>query len=392
MDLSPEIEAKMGAMVEGVRLDPAALEGVGERYKENVPLIFDYCAEYVEHAFPCDIRFPLGSVVFVRVDPRSPYLIRKEDGVLVLEKEGRFVSTVEWTERPAYYGQCTSDGLEMRKVIPLIGECCGAIMFSYYCMNWEGGLQCRFCNINATANHHKDAILPSKRADQIGETAAAALKERPYIHLILSGGSLPRTRVSDACIAIMEAVKRHSGREDVPFGLNIAAPRDLSENERLYEAGARSVVYDIEVWDRNMFEALCPGKAKNLGRDIYERALDHAVTVFGKGNVYTQLVLGLEEKVHYFEAAQSLAERGIVLLLQPWFVGVGSKLEGHRAPYPEWMLEVNEKVVRIMGRHLPEVLAEEWSRRGLLNCYRCANYTLLWDEVRRQIGGVEIDR
>ncbi|MDP6560827.1 MAG: hypothetical protein QF619_12055, partial [Candidatus Binatia bacterium] len=174
MDLAREIEAKMGVMVEGVRLDPNTLEGVGDRHKENIPLIFDYCAEYVENVFPCDIRFPLGSVVFVRVDPRSPYLIRREDGALVLEKDGKLVSTVEWTERPAYYDRLTSDGLEMRRVMPLIGECCGAIMFSYYCMNWEGGLQCRFCNINATADHHKDSILTSNRADQIGEAAAAA--------------------------------------------------------------------------------------------------------------------------------------------------------------------------------------------------------------------------
>lgn len=52
MDLAREIEAKMGVMVEGVRLDPGALDGVGKQYKENIPLIFDYCAEYVDIVIP----------------------------------------------------------------------------------------------------------------------------------------------------------------------------------------------------------------------------------------------------------------------------------------------------------------------------------------------------
>lgn len=42
---------------------------------------------------------------------------------------------------------------------------------------------------------------------------------------------------------------------------------------------------DIEVFDKEKFEWICPEKAKMLGYDEWKRRLTAAVDVFGKGNV-----------------------------------------------------------------------------------------------------------
>lgn len=385
MDLTQEIAIKANLLVEGLTIEEAALEGVGTKYKENVYTIFDYHRELqTGSALPADLRMPQGTICQMMVNPRSPYRVVKEDGVLLLKKDGKPLLPLEWLERPRFYDRRTTDGTEMKRVAQLLGRCCLICCFSNYCFNWEGGLECRFCNINATRQAHRDSILAAKRIEQVGEVTAAALEEIPQLHLIFTGGFLPGGKVADTMVRLMESLRSHSGREKVVVCANISAPADLTDIERVHRAGVTSVVYDLEVWDQNMFEAICPGKARNIGRPTYLRALEYAVPLFGRGYVVSNFVLGLEEKEKYFEGAAYLAEKGVVMTLQPWFPAIGSKLEGHRPPYGEWILEVNEKVVEITLRALPELLTDDYFYSGLMGCYWCNTLALFWDDLRRR--------
>lgn len=385
MDLTQEIEIKANLLVEGLTIEEAALEGVETKYKENVYTIFDYHRELqAGSALPADMRMPQGTVCQVMVNSRSPYRVTKEDGTLVLEKEGKALLPVEWLERPRFYDRRTTDGTEMKRVAQLLGACGLICCFSNYCFNWEGGLQCRFCNINATREAHKDSILAAKKIEQVGEVAAAALEELPEVHFLFTGGFLPGGKVAENIVRIMESIRSHSGREKVTVCANISAPADLTDIDRVYQSGVMSVVYDLEVWDQHMFEAICPGKAKNIGRHTYLKALEYAVPFFGRGCVVSNFVLGLEEKEKYFEGAAYLAERGVVMTLQPWFPAIGSRLEGHRPPYGEWILEVNEKVVDIAVREMPELLTDNYFHSGLMGCYHCNTLALFWDDLLRR--------
>lgn len=384
MDLASEIYIKAELLVEGVRLEEAALEGVGTLYKENAYLIFDYNPEGTRALFPSDCRLPLGTVAPIRINSRSPYLIRKEDGTLSLEKGGRQVTTLEWLKRPRFYGRLTSDGVEMRRVGQLVGECGLNFCFSNYCSNWDDGKQCRFCNINATKKFHKDSILSRKTSRQIGEVVAAALEEGLEIHLLLTGGSLPGRKAEDIIVGIMEEIKEHVGSARFPVCANMAPPLNLEQIDRLHQAGVTTVAYDLEVWNQNLFKAICPGKSEKIGREGFLKALEYAVPLLGQGYSVSNFVQGLEEKENYFEAAHYLASKGIFMSLQPWFPALGSKLEGHRAPHAEWMTEVTEKVIAIQARVMPEILGERFFSSGALGCYRCFPIGLFWDEIRRR--------
>ena len=173
MGLIQEIEIKANLLVEGVTIEEAALEGVGTVYKENVYTVFDYHRELqTASALPADLRMPQGTVCQVMVNPRSPFRVVKDDGVLVLKKDGKARFPVEWLERPGFYDRQTTDGTEMKQVAQVLGSCGLICCFSNYCFNWEGGLQCSFCNINATRQAHKDSILAAKKVRQVGEVAA----------------------------------------------------------------------------------------------------------------------------------------------------------------------------------------------------------------------------
>ena len=141
-----------------------------------------------------------------------------------------------------------------------------------------------------------------------------------------------------------------------------------------------------------MFEYICPGKAKRIGRDNWLKALEYAGTLLRPGNTATAKVTGLEAKKDYLEAAQWFSERGILLAacaFQPFW---GTALEGHRPPTWQWLLDVSYAVHDILDKYLP-TRSDEFFDAGAATCYNCNLYSLLWDIVRlRRAGTVAMDQ
>ena len=64
---------------------------------------------------------------------------------------------------------------------------------------------------------------------------------------------------------------------------------------RIYDqTGVTSYCPNIEVWDAAIFKELCPGKEKWVGHAEWVRRTLDAVEIFGKGQVCTQVVGGVE--------------------------------------------------------------------------------------------------
>lgn len=393
MDLSQEIALKANLLQDGLRIGPAAMEGVGTRYKESENWQFTWeFGEVRREQTPAELKLPLGTWVQVRPNEESHYLVRREGDALVLEKRGKSLTTVQWAERPKFYSRKTSDGVEMWKIGQLRGDDGLCFGWTNFCLTWVDDNQCRYCNFNYTHKEDKGAsVFSMQRAEQVGEVAAAAWEEGIAYHVLITSGSMPKDRDVEANITLLESIRRHTGLKRVP-GCNAhpGAPLDLSNIERLHEAGATNAVFNLEVWDPHLFEYMCPGKARNVGREHWLKALEHAVPVFGRGHVYSFFVTGLEHKESLYEGAKYLTERGIVPGLVPWIPMVGSKLEGHRPPTGEWLLEVNETVLDIVATNIPEYLTvEAFQDFNSALCYRCVPLCLMFDCIRRRLGGLE---
>lgn len=100
---------------------------------------------------------------------------------------------------------------------------------------------------------------------------------------------------------------------------------------RIYdETGLTCYCPNIEIWDKELFGILCPGKEKWIGRDTWIRRTIDAVEIFGKGNVCTQVVAGAElARPHGFEtvdqalksnleACEFFAREGVICLSTIW--------------------------------------------------------------------------
>ena len=65
------------------------------------------------------------------------------------------------------------------------------------------------------------------------------------------------------------------------------------------EACLSGINLDMEVWHPGMFEYICPGKSRKIGRDGWLKALEYAGNLFRPGHTASAFVTGLESKKDY---------------------------------------------------------------------------------------------
>ena len=103
----------------------------------------------------------------------------------------------------------------------------------------------------------------------------------------------------------------------VPIGVSIYAASECSK--KLKAAGVSEVKYNIEVADSKIFEDVCPGLSMN---DVFAE-LKEAVRFFGKGKVYSNLIVGLGETDESVEQMiEKLAEIGVISCVRPIFLNL----------------------------------------------------------------------
>ncbi|NTV01552.1 MAG: radical SAM protein [Chlorobiaceae bacterium] len=351
-----ELELKIATAVEGVNFDPLIFRtlDLGDTYQEEVHCLFETDHEHhVGIEFPAWFLSPHGLTYLLKWDRRSQYSFILEYGVYYLAYKGEVIFPVEFTKRPRYYGLKTSDGVRMNTLAIYNQD--GAIQTAYSneCAFKEQGRDCKFCNINATSRAYGEAEgIGWKYPHQIGETVAAAYKLDGARHFTLTGGFVAERREVEYYLDVADAIREHTGLYDFNGTAVIGAPLDLSIIEKYKEAGFRTIATNIEIWDKHIFRAICPGKdLESGGWEHWVKTLEYEAEVFGRGKVRSNIVAGIEPKDSTLEGVEYLASKGVICFATSWNPNPGSALEGHRTPEPEWHIDLYKKVASIFRRH-----------------------------------------
>jgi hypothetical protein len=355
--LRDEIYLKNRVQIEGIAFAPDIFKhlDISGKYIEQVNILFagdKHAHKDVE--FPPSFLTPEGGYpTQLRWDRDSPISLVYEDGQYNLYDSGKVViEKVQFVGRPRFYSLKTSDGSAMRTVAVDYGYGALFVAYSNECSLKDKGLDCLFCNINATKSLYGEAQgISWKTPQQVGETIAAGYKDG-YSHLTVSGGFIAERREVEYYLDVAEAVQEYTGLEDFNGTACIGAPLDFSVFEKYKAAGFRTIATNVEIWNGKLFDVICPGKAQQCGgRRNWLNALDEELRVFGKHKVRTTFVAGLEPKQSLLEGIEDLTERGVVVNPSPWNVCVGSPLEGHRTPMHDWHWEIAEKTAALYKRY-----------------------------------------
>jgi hypothetical protein len=358
---------KCALFLSGVRLDPSAQEGIGLRWKEDLgQRHYDPDAGAPRGApLPHSLLLPHGLYLPLVVDAASPFVLRRERGILRLHLDDLGLFPVEFEARPRYYERSTASGVPMRLVGVHRLQRQLLVEYGAHCRFFAEGTACLFCGIVA-----EQALLRpryqsyfSATPGEVAEVVEAAYGEGVATEMQVTGGVLPRRAEVPYFLEVGRAMQQRLGVATVPGSQAVLCPPSLSEIDALRDAGWEGVAFNLEVWDARLWPGLVPGKAALLPRERWLAALEHAVQVFGKGKVASVVVAGLEPKRSALDGIAWLAERGIHGVPIPWAPAPGSAFEGHQTPTAAWHFDLLARVLDIWEQHgLP---AERHSSGGL---------------------------
>jgi len=346
------LEIKAELLIDGVNIDASALYRVGEKYKEQIHGVFDFDLESHEHKkLPSEIILEGRMLVPFKKNSTSPFMLKRNNGSLFLEYNGKYVLDIKYNRRPGFYDTKTSDDILMSQIGQNVSKDALIVAYSNYCNYYKTGEECWFCNLVHTKKTFNEDVIGLKTPSHIAETFQKAIEEGVVDKLLLTGGMHPNGKEHDYYIDVAKAVKEQTGKDHVPGTVVISAPTDLKKIDNLKKAGFDSVAFNLEVWDRNLFAGICPGKSRTIGWDTYLKALEYAGSIFEHGKVRSMFVSGLESKDSFLKGAEYLASKNVLAFPMPWTPNSGSKLEGHRTPQPQWHLDLGRKLVDIWQQY-----------------------------------------
>jgi len=152
------------------------------------------------------------------------------------------------------------------------------------------------------------------------------------------------------------------------FGLPIGVSIYPTENtpDRLHASGVKEVKFNLECATPELFATLCPGH----DRGLITRVLHRSVVLFGRGHVFSNVILGLGETDEEMKTCiRDLARMGVIAVIRPLNPIAG--FSGSRRPGAERLLEI--------AAYHEKVLNEEGLDPGLAltMCARCRGCDLV---------------
>jgi hypothetical protein len=315
---------------------------------------------------------------------RDPYRVEYIDGRFVLVDDGEIVEEAEIWPRPKYYCKTTRSGLPMKEVVSARPQRLDifASAFCHFAHAEDNG--CKFCPL---PTHHRELRdthhLPTRlRAADVKECIEEALKEPGrFTNIHITGGSVVKGReLLDAelnyYIDLLKNIGELFSTPRFPSQLLATAYNEKQLARLREETGLGSFTADIEVLNEEKFNWICPGKAHWIGYKEWKRRLVAAVGIFGKGNVGTGIVGGVETAPpHGFlsesdalEAtlaeAEELAQNGVTTVHTVWVPQIGSEFHDLKAPSLDYFIGLAKGLQGLRVKYGLSVDFDDYRRCG----------------------------
>ena len=211
---------------------------------------------------------------------------------------------------------------------------------------------CHYCNVPR---------LP-KRRKSVEEIHAMVdgIKDRISAISITSGVFLDIREEEDYVCQVV--------RDLIGFGLPIGVSIYPTERTplRLRKLGVKEVKFNLECATPELFARLCPGH----DRELITKVLRESVRLFGRGHVFSNVILGLGETDEEMEACiRELAAMGVIPVIRPLNPIAG--FSGSSRPGAD-------RLLRIAGYHESVLKSEGLDPRNALTmCVRCRGCDLV---------------
>ncbi len=303
-------------------------------------------------------KLPHGNSASGEFTRWTPYSIVVEGDKPILYAEKTPIGEVSFPSivKNPVLNERLSNGQLFSSVMSLTQHGGVSVGYSKECSLKDLGEDCLFCTINIKGEHEErysdrygkreNALLNPKI---VAEAYDLARKAGVGNHFRISGGFVPERRELEYYIDVAEEIRKTYS--DFYGTAIIGAPADLSILAKYKEAGYSRISHNLEIWDKNVFAHICPGKDKrNGGWQHWINSLEAGVEIFGKGKVHAQIIGGLEPKASTLEGIEYLTSKGVTAKFSKFHPAPGTPLEGYRTPSADFHWELVDKATDIYIR------------------------------------------
>ncbi|MHB1546083.1 MAG: radical SAM protein [bacterium] len=311
--LSPESIIKEDILRQGISFDDVQRE---DNFSSKSYFIFsfnvDNDSDVINKKYPEEISVKNGpynlkrTIISVRINKTSPYSVKFEPDSkeYKLYLGNNFMGDVFFSPEKSYMLKKTDSGKSVRDVAPTIewGYLIYLAVFRM-CQYFENHTECAFCDMNSNYLNQKKANKNYSAVKSVEDIISAlsiieSSEDSEAGAYTLTGGSIideikfkGDTEI-DFYVRFLEAIEdKFRGKWLSKVVVQAHTQKNL---KKLKDAGAYIYHTNFEVWDKNLFEKICPGKSKFIGRDEWVKRIVDAVAVFGEYRVIPNFVAGIE--------------------------------------------------------------------------------------------------
>lgn len=234
---------------------------------------------------------------------KSPYTLKaKGHGFVIANSTGEVA--VELVKEPSFYRRKAKSGALMSS-LGRVYKKQAAINIDTPCGFRDGQWPCEAC-----APEFWAAAAEGKKLEDVLEFLEEAIRGERIEAVNLSTG---RFSEEDGGLQYLTPfIKAIKLNLDLLVGIELHPPKDKELVDAAYAMGVDAVAYNLEIFDPRFLRSVLPGRSKTITRERYLNTLRYAASIFPKGAVVSDLVIGLEPLESSLKGIELLASIGVI--------------------------------------------------------------------------------
>ena len=233
----------------------------------------------------------------IRFNPHSKLkIILKNENYFLLNSENMTLTSVKFIPNDISGNIKLDDLNSVSSVCSFLGSDLLGIAPSNHCFYYRQKDECKFCEIWPTYKEEVEYLKPLKDPEIIKKAVSIVLQKDSNIkHIAVTSGN-----IKDYDFTAEYFCKIGDNLQKIPLFDKLQdilgtlmPPNNFNLIKKIKDSGFNKIYFPLEVFDKNLFKIICPGKYK-YGYEKIIDALEFSVDIFGKGNVYTNFVYGIQ--------------------------------------------------------------------------------------------------